>query len=698
MPARERERGERRRCYRRSRSRWPLHLPPKVPLNLTFGAVLALHVLRAGTGGAAEPASVGAAPDALAAPAEPIEVLALDDAHPPIAAPRDRTAAAFTLRREALEGAGRSVAEALRYVPGVEVTRSGSGADLATASLRGASSAETPVYLAGIRLNDDVTGNVDLSTLPAFLIDRVEVYCDAPAGADRLGIGGALFFEPRLPSGTSGRVLLGAGSFGARELGAFVGVGAEKASAGLFVRHGAGDGDFPFLDDGGTRFDAKDDVVRRRANAWHQELDVWTLGRVRVPGGELKMIANATSRDAGAPGLQLIAAERAQSSLRRLVGGLAGSHAMNGAPFGVEWQLDGLATRYGLDDPSRELGPARDTFVDGGRLRERAILWAHPTESLSVGLGASQESERISVTRDADELSARRHLVRGEAQLLAQLDTRADASLVVAGECHTTWARGPSEACGAAPWTGKLGARVRLLPFLDARANLGRYVRVPTLGELYGVSATAQGNDALVPERGIAFDVGLAAKGRVDSLRGYVELVGFARDASELVAFRRTSFGVVRPYNVGAARILGLELAMGGTFAERVDAAFTATLLEPRDRSVYRSLANDLVPFHSRATLGPMLAVHSPPWRTLALDRASLSARYAYRSERVADPAGLIVIPSQGSLELELVARVAHDRAVVRGRMANVLDAPALDLVGFPLPGRSVHGNLEVAW
>ena len=60
--------------------------------------------------------------------------------------------------------------------------------------------AETPVYLAGVRINDDVAGAADLSTLPLWLIDRVEIYRgNAPLEADRFGIGGAIFFEPLRP-------------------------------------------------------------------------------------------------------------------------------------------------------------------------------------------------------------------------------------------------------------------------------------------------------------------------------------------------------------------------------------------------------------------------------------------------------------------------------------------------------------------
>src|SRR4029079_11321349 len=127
----------------------------------------------------------------------------------------DSNVASYVVRGADLKRPGASAVDVIAASPGVEAARSGAGSDLATVSIRGAPSAELPVYLAGIRLNDDVTGAADLSTVPLFALDRIEVYRgNAPAEADRLGIGGALFFEPRLPRSTHAGATFGAGSFG----------------------------------------------------------------------------------------------------------------------------------------------------------------------------------------------------------------------------------------------------------------------------------------------------------------------------------------------------------------------------------------------------------------------------------------------------------------------------------------------------
>ncbi|MEZ4443598.1 MAG: TonB-dependent receptor, partial [Polyangiaceae bacterium] len=242
----------------------------------------------------------------------------------PIAPDSDPTPAVYRLEEEDLERAGLGLAEALASAPGVQVRRGGGSADLASASLRGGSSAQTPIYLAGVRLNDDLTGSVDLSTLPLWMLERVLVYRGhAPSSADDLGLGGAILLSPRLPSRVEAQAALGLGSFGEREGRARLSFGdGEGTGASVGLRHRAADGDFPFLDDNGTRFDTRDDVERRRRGGDHRELDVWALGRARLAGGgSLLTFANTFDRGAGAPGLALFGAERARVAQRRLLGG-----------------------------------------------------------------------------------------------------------------------------------------------------------------------------------------------------------------------------------------------------------------------------------------------------------------------------------------------------------------------------------------
>ena len=133
---------------------------------------------------------------------EPADVHAQGSRTPTLA---DPSIAGSVIPEERLEAAGAQTPELLRTQPGVGVTETGGYGSLSTATIRGATAAQTPVYLGAVRLNDDVGGTADLSLVPPWLLRRVEIYRgNAPLRADQLGIGGAIFFEPKRPTRSMG--------------------------------------------------------------------------------------------------------------------------------------------------------------------------------------------------------------------------------------------------------------------------------------------------------------------------------------------------------------------------------------------------------------------------------------------------------------------------------------------------------------
>jgi len=630
---------------------------------------------------------------------EAIEVTVVGRA--PIDASRDPTAASFVLRGAALERPGSSLPDVIERVPGVQVTRAGGAADLSTTSVRGASTAQTPVYLAGVRLDDELTGTVDLSTLPLWMLDRVEIYRgSAPVGADKLGMGGAIFLEPRIPRDTRVRLGHTVGSFGERGRHAALSFGSDDAGALIAVRHARGDGDYEFLDDRGTRFDDSDDIERRRVNADHDELDVWTIGRLRHRGARLTTMANAFVRSGGAPGLQLPGAVAARYRLQRMMVAAAGDLPCQPGRRGCNIELSSslLSTRYRLDDPLHEHGAADVLTSRGDRLAQRLRVRFHPFEQLRVSLGGGQERSLLATNADATPIDrAKRQLLRGDADALLQLGDDLQLVGVVALECHTTTSGDTSEACAVLEPVGRLGARVQLARSVALLLNAGRYVRVPTLGELFGISVAVRGNSELEVEEGYNFDLGVSAQHDSDVIGAYGQLMGFARVAEQLIVFRRSSLGVVRPYNAASARVVGLELATGLQLWRIVHLGAAVTLLDPRDITDGRVIENDLLPFQSQLTAAPFFELVSPPWRRLSIDRATIGVRYHHRSERIADPAGLIVLDETNQLDLDATLELL-DHVAVRGRLSNLLDQRSFDLLGYPLPGRAVHGMLEGWW
>ena len=278
-----------------------------------------------------------------------------------------------------------------------------------------------------------------------------------------------MILEPRLPRrGKPYEIFarVGVGSFGERDGRFGVSVGDDTAAASVSVGHRIGAGDFTFTDDGGTRFDRTDDVVRRRENGDYQHTDVWTVGRVSRGPWTMAMVASVLDREAGAPGLLLRGAMHARARTRRWL--VATRAAMDQGPWRLEVDSGALSSRYRLDDPQRELGALGGADNRGVRHQHRARLRWNVSPRLALGLGASYRRARLGIdaTDGAGSLArAHRHRLRPAVTLVAEPLPDLALSAVVAWQHHRTRAFSPSAESNVAQnvIAGRAGARYWLI-------------------------------------------------------------------------------------------------------------------------------------------------------------------------------------------------------------------------------------------
>lgn len=637
---------------------------------------------------------------------KPIDVTVRAPPRHPSAASKDATVAASVVRGDELSAPGAGLADALRFTAGVQITDTGGLGSPATASIRGATAAQTPVYLGGVRINDDVGGAVDLATVPPWLLDRVEIYRGhAPAAADRLSIGGAVFLEPVRPRarGVGAGAMLG--SYGSRAGFAYASLTAGPHQALVAVRAEAADNDYTFADDRGTHFNAADDREGRRSNIDVHVLDVWALGESRAGEGSLRYLVHHIEREQGVPKLALLPSRAARADFARTLAAVTGR-----APIGegavVEAQTSAVIARTTLHDPLAEisLGAPR-VDARGERVTQRLSLAAEAFGALALSPSIDASIERVRRTDEASSGAPASPTIKPlRASIRAALAARAPLvrplfwQALLAVECHGTAAGAASLGCDELQPTGHAGLSLEI-GGLTVYSSAGRYVRVPTMGELYGVSVVMRGNPRLTPERALAVEAGARYVTPLPGERRplWAEIALFSRWESDLIGFVRTAQGYLLPSNIASARVAGLELDAGAGLVQGVAARLSITALDPRDTTEDET-PHDVLPFHARLMIAPGLEAQWKIPGGAILDRIEASARFLYRAGHYADRAGLAVIRDQASLDAELRATGLHGHATARVRVANVLNSDRFDLVGFPLPGRSVFASLEATW
>lgn len=618
---------------------------------------------------------------------------------------RDDEAASSLVRRSALDGAGQSASDVLRRQVGVGISETGGYGALSTAAIRGATSAQTSLFLAGLRLNDDLTGDADLSRVPLWMIGQIEVYRGAvPLEADPWGIGGAIFLDPRVPTRTEGSVSLTGGSFGTREVEARVGFGEERASALIGVRGAKARNDYSFVNDQGTHFDMSDDREERRRNTDASDVDAWALGRVKLgQRTRASLTSNEFLREQGIAGLAVAGAKAVRARTRRSLHGVEVTTEC-GTGCTVTGSSGLVLSSSAYDDPHLELAGGQRYVTLDGRRAETAGRIAFRGGVFEGGAYVRVSRESLATSALATErIEQQRH--RDSARVAASAGVRQPAfgRAVIMGtlERQSTVSDDTAEA-------GRLFGAARLAASRSfggaaLSLNAGSYFRAPTLGELYGFSGVVRGNPSLRAEQGLMTDLGvrlgqLPPLGELPWTRTRIRpaFAGFlfARQAADLVAFRRSSLGYVTPYNLGDARVVGAELEGRVNLGTRLALAGGVTLLDARDTG--RAGRNDLLPFRSRlkSTLLAEARFDGPDF--LGAKTTTITVTHIYESSRYADSEGLIVIPDQATLDARVAVMLLGDHASFDIRLRNILDATRFDTVGFVLPGRAIFAAMEV--
>ena len=587
----------------------------------------------------------------------------------------------------------RTVADALREVPGAAVVRAGSHGAQTSVFLRGGESDYVKVLIDGVPVNEP-GGAIDFADLSTDQVERIEVVRGPVSvlyGTD--AVAGVVQIFTRRGRGAPALAVTAAGGRGSRT-GRDDGYGTMDAEATL--SGSAGPVAYAI---GGGRF--------------------WTAGMYPTNNQRSLNVGTARIGWSPAPGTELALTTRYGESRSHFPTDGAGNVVDGNAYLDRDaWtasleagrrltsRLDArvqagvsLKAQSSVDPRDDEADPASsrlDTDVDRRMVEGRLSLdLPRSIATAGVALDWSRGSSEYASESEFGPYEASARFRRANRGYFLQLLTNPLEPLDV-----TLGGRLDDNDQFGTFRTYRLGASYRLPWGTRLRGALGRGFREPTFGESYGSGFGDTGNRELDPERSLSAEVGLEHEVALRAGAVRVGATYFHQRFEDLIqyAFDPDPADPGRPdyYNVGAARAAGIEItaearAGGWTIA----AGFTGLGTEVLDPGLATDASfREGEPLLRRPARSGSLAA------TYAAERGrfGLTLNAAGQREDVdygaTFPYPRVTLPAYATLDLAAehdLPRIGGQDLTALLRVENLADTDYEPVSGFPAPGRLIY-------
>ncbi len=550
--------------------------------------------------------------------------------------------------REQIERSGAvGLADVLKRLPGVEISRNGGPGATTSVFLRGAESRFTAVYIDGVRVDSQATGGAAWEAIPLALIDRIEVLRGPAAavyGSDAIG-GVIQIFTKRGEAGFAPFAGVGLGTYDTRKLDAgFSGAsGMFDYALGLARETSAG-------------FDAQRGVVHNpdkdgyRSQSANLRLGLQVSKTQRV---EVSALANDVNSQYDAFGFNPLnpADDRSLHKLQTL---------------GLNWQAqwtEAWRTRLSVNESRDRYETTPSPYLTLTRLRGYTLQ-----NELRLGehllTAALERKEDHLQNAPIDQGRSQNALALGygfsHQAHTVQLNVRHDKDSEFGGKT-----------------TGSAAYAYAFTPAWRATASAGTAFRAPTLYQRFSVYGVA----TLLPESSRNVELGL----RWSQGAGSAGLVAYRNRVSNLITFGAAGpcpspFGCYA--NTARAEYSGATLsaahAMGG-----VNLTASLDVQNPRDLDTGKQLAR-------RARQHGMLTADTRVGNWL------LGAEAQFSGRRFDDAANTKVLGGYSLLNLSASTPIARDWTLL-ARVDNLSDRQYELARTYATAGRSFYAGVKWA-
>lgn len=584
-----------------------------------------------------------------------------------------------------------TLADIMQDLPAVQLRQSGGQGSFSSLSVRGSSSRQVQVYLDGMLLNDPFSGSLDTGLVSLHDIGRVSVYpLSPPVRYAHTGSGGVVALETRLPQKPFALTLqAGAGSFGARQAGAFAAMQRDTTRAWLSGQYQASDNDFSYANRA-TWFNPNDGNTSRRRNAdvRNQSLSA-RLERDLPADRTLSLLVRGQHSRQGIPAIQNWADNH--TSLDRSTCQLQLHYQDLGLWQGhvhTSHRLFVADAHEDYDNRSGTVGTGvqyLSSHTDHQGM-EHGIALLHGAHTWTTLLGLDQydyrEHNRLSAQ---DTVSHQRDIISGSVAH-GWLNSTGSWQTAAALRLHTLH-DDTDMARDREHYRGHQFSITHQLRYdTEITATLSREVRLPTLLEAFGQQGLMSGNPHLEAEQARHQDLTLRHK----NPWLHLETSLFQRELRPAIVAVYDARGVGRHINTHA-RVRGMEWQIVTNPMATWQLQAGAVLLASENLSgPVRHLQGKQLPGIYHRTFNAAIRWMRTDWQT--------SLSYRIDDDLYFDTANNLPARTRHSLNTRIAWKVpAHHfrNTQVMLEIRNLTDAMHEDFNRFPAPGRSFHLTLR---
>lgn len=569
------------------------------------------------------------------------------------------------------------VSDVLPLVPGVFVKQYGGLGGLRTVSLRGGSAAQTVVLLEGVRLSSAQHGAVDLSMIPARMVESITVHrgsMSALYGAN--AINGAVDIQLVRPRETTASMAASLGSFLEQRWTPMVALGSESASVVAALDVASTRGSYPFeaIIDGSS-----DDVLRLNSDARS------TTGAVVARTGASSVFAFARTANRGVPGPVANGAAplaRARLADADVILGLRHTVATIG-----ETQWDVLAGMRYLDQ--RFSDP--DATVMGPRGIDERYL--QRDGALSVLTSTTLDGMAIRSRMDLSFADLRGAMLQPEVGPLVQrrsASLAADATVILDSALTALMAlRADVISDAGTAVTPLVAVRYGVARPLTLRASWSMGFRPASFNELYYLN---YGTADLKPERSSTIQAGVQAE---FPWGVQAEVDVYHQSTTNMIVSVPTGPVTTSARNVAMAHAVGVEAGVTVVLPWKgIVASASYTRQSITDQSDRPGIDGTAIPYSPPELFSAALA-----WQN---EFFSTAAQWSYTSFRYAQPGAeftsLLRPFSLANVSVGAHGAIGALQAHVRLQCDNLFDERYAVVRGFPMPGRMIRIRLDSSW